>query len=346
MRPHFSALSYSRSRVNTSFRRISLDNPVLPTMLVAAALSGLCATDARASCGAAFCMVNTNWDVQGLAASPGLRLDLRYEFIKQDQPMSGSHKVAVGQISRDHDEVKTTNRNLIGTIDYTLNERWAMSMTVPYMDRSHLHFDNDSGAPVPEQWDFKRFGDIRVLGRYQGRSEKPEAGRLNFYGVNFGVKLPTGTKDIRNSDGQRAERTLQPGTGTTDLLLGGFYSAVLGQSDSSWFVQALWQVPLNSSEDYKPGKRVTFDVGYRYAPTDKIGLMLQFNALHRGRDSGLQADAEDSGGNFLYLSPGVSYTITRSLQLYGFVQKPIYQHVNGVQLTADWSALAGITARF
>jgi hypothetical protein len=103
---------------------------------------------------------------------------------------------------------------------------------------------------------------------------------------------------------------------------------------------------LNSREDYKPGKRITFDVGYRYEATDSIGLMLQLNGLYRARDSGAQAEPDDTGGKFLFLSPGVSFAVTKSTQLYFFVQKPLYQYVNGVQLTADWSAVIGMNARF
>lgn len=313
--------------------------------LVAAAIA-TCAGHAEASCGSAFCVLNTNWDMQGVAVEPGLRLDLRYEYIKQDQPMSGTQKLNVGQIPRHHDEVTTTNRNLLATVDYTFNDRWAVSAAVPYLDRNHLHLHNHGGARLPEQWDFERRGDVRVLGRYQLRSENVEAQRLNFYGLNFGLKLPTGDKDVVNAAGARAERTLQPGTGTTDLVLGAFYSSLLGRSDSSWFVQALWQAPVNSSENYRPGKRVTVDVGYRYEATDKVGLMLQLNTLWRGRDSGAQAEPDDTGGAFVYVSPGVSYSIAKGVSIYGFVQKPLYQYVNGVQLTAKWSGVMGVTARF
>ncbi len=44
----------------------------------------------------------------------------------------------------------------------------------------------------------------------------------------------------------------------------------------------------------------------------------------------------------MFLSPGASWALTPRISVYGFVQKPIYQYVNGVQLTADWSAVAGI----
>jgi hypothetical protein len=316
----------------------------LKFITILAAVLTLWSAALHASCGSAFCAVNTNWNLHGLAAEPGWRLDLRYEYINQDQPMAGSDKVVVGQVPRDHDELKTINRNYLGTLDYTINEQWGVSATAPVSDRFHTHIQSDSGAP--EQWDFTRLGDARVLGRYQLRSENQEKLSLGFYGFNFGLKLPTGDRDLRNADGERAERTLQPGTGTTDLLLGAYYNQVLPNSGSSWFVQGLVQSPLNSREDYRPGQRVSFDVGYRYEATEKIGLMIQLNALHRGRDSGLQAEPEDSGGKFLFLSPGISYAVTKSFQVYGFIQKPLYQYVNGVQLTADWSAVAGLSTHF
>lgn len=300
----------------------------------------------HASCGAAFCAVNTNWNLHGLAAEAGWRLDLRYEYLNQDQPMAGGDKVAVGRISRDHDEVKTINRNYLATLDYTLNEDWGVSATVPVSDRFHAHVHNQGGGQTPEQWGFTRPGDVRVLGRYQLQSANQEKLAYGFYGFNFGLKLPTGERDVRNAGGDLAERSLQPGTGTTDLLLGGYYNQVLLNSDASWFVQGLLQAPLNSSEDYRPGQRVSFDVGYRYEATGKIGLMLQLNALHRGRDSGLQAEPQDTGGRFLFLSPGISYAFTKGVQVYAFLQKPVYQHVNGVQLTADWSAVVGLGTRF
>ena len=49
---------------------------------------------------------------------------------------------------------------------------------------------------------------------------------------------------------------------------------------------------------------------------------------------GAQAEPDDSGGRSLFLSPGVGYAVSKDVQLYGFLQLPLYQYVNGVQLTA------------
>jgi hypothetical protein len=161
-----------------------------------------------------------------------------------------------------------------------------------------------------------------------------------------GVKLPTGSRDVRNRHGDLAERSLQPGTGTTDLLLGGFVSEVRPQSDHSWFAQALLQRALGGRDGYRPGDRLNLDVGYRYELSERLGLMVQLNGLVRRRDRGAEAEPADSGGRFVHLSPGIGYALSRQTQLYGFVQLPLYRHVHGVQLVADRALVVGLTTRF
>src|SRR5262249_46693046 len=162
-------------------------------------------------------------------------------------------------------------------------------------------------------------GDLRLLGRYQFSPHESAEHTLSQHGLYFGAKLPTGSYKIRNDDGERAERTLQPGTGTTDALFGGFWRQALPMKDLSWFAQALIQLPLNTREDYRPGRRITVDAGLRYEAGERIALLLQANALFRGRDSGAQAEREDSGGRSLFLSPGLSVALSKDVQAYGFL---------------------------
>ena len=54
----------------------------------------------HASCGSAFCMVNTNWNLQGLALEDGLRIDFHFEYIDQDQPTSGKNALSSGRFQR------------------------------------------------------------------------------------------------------------------------------------------------------------------------------------------------------------------------------------------------------
>ena len=309
-------------------------------MLVAALLAT--AVDANAGCGSAFCSLNTNWSAQGAWTEAGGRFDLRYEFIDQDQPRAGTQKVGVGQIPRDHDEVQTINRNIIAGFDYTFNPNWGVGVQLPVVNRSHSHIDTDGGGQVPESWSFTEIGDARVVGRYRFTPEQSQSGG---YGLQFGVKLPTGKFDVTNEEGEEAERSVQPGSGTTDAILGAFFNAPLGNR-ATWFADVIWQAPLNERDEYKPGSRVGFDLGASYPVTGRVALQLQLNTLWKDRDSGANADPEDSGGTFVHLSPGVSVALGDKTQLYGFVQIPLYQRVNGVQLTADWSVAAGLSHRF
>lgn len=302
---------------------------------------------AHATCGASFCAVNSNWNIQGAWVETGARLDLRYESINQDQTRSGSRKVAFGTIARDHDEISTRNRNWVANLDYTFSPEWGATLSVPYVDRRHDHILNDEAdGPIPQRWAFRDLGDARILFRRQSLKSGSPDEPLDAFGVTFGAKLPTGSFKVRNAEGDPAERTLQPGTGTTDALLGAYFHRALPLHNLSWFAQGLVQMPLDSRAEYRPGARLSFDAGLRYEISEAAALMLQANLLLRGRDRGAQSEPEDSGGKALFLSPGASYMISRDVQLYAFVQLPAYQYLNGVQLTAKSAAVIGISTRF
>jgi hypothetical protein len=318
-------------------------------VLRAAAAASLYAFSAQvfASCGAAFCAVNTSWDLHAGLAAQGGRFDLRYEYIDQDQPRSGSRKVGVGQIPRHHDEAYTTNRNWIGSFDYVFNADWSLSVVAPIVDRDHQHIHNHRGQKLLESWDFSGLGDVRALGRYRLASTESRATQeAGAVGLIFGLKLPTGAHDVRNGNRDLAERTLQPGTGTTDAVMGAYVVRTLPLEDLSWFAQAELQLPMNARDGYKPGRRLVVDAGLRYDLAARVSLLLQGNLLVRGRDSGINAEPADSGGHALFLSPGASYAVSKDLHLYGFLQLPLYQYVNGVQLTVSKAAMLGAGARF
>jgi hypothetical protein len=302
---------------------------------------------ASASCGSAFCTINTSWDAHGAWLEPGARFDLRYESIRQDQPRTGTRNIGVGEVPRHHDEVLTVNRNLLGSVDYTFNQDWGVNVLVPMVSREHDHIHNHMGEQIPESWKFTELGDVRVMARRRlSSTENRDAPSIATSGINFGLKLPTGKTNLQNADGDLAERSLQPGSGTTDALLGVYHSMHLPTRNLSWFVQGLAQLPLNTYQEYRPGNRLTLDAGGRYEMGDKLGLLLQLNALYKARDRGDQGEPDDTGGKFLFLSPGLSYAFSRKIQAYGFLQLPLYQNVNGVQLVARHAVAVGLNMRF
>jgi len=293
---------------------------------------------AAASCGAAFCTINTDWDTQAPWRDDATRLDLRMEYIHQDQLRSGTDKVVGGG---HHQEVETYNRNWVLGLSHAFTPDWNLSIQLPVVSRDHLHIHHHHGVPLPERWDFTRLGDVRVLAhvRLDGMPA-PADGTLGLIG---GVKLPTGSTDVRNRDGDVAERSLQPGSGSTDLIAGGFVSGSLAQAD--WHTQLRWQHAVNERQDYRPGDQVGLDAGMRY-PLGAVHALAQINLLWRAHDMGDNAEPDDSGGRFVYFSPGMAVPLGRDAQIYGLLQLPLYQNVQGTQLTADWAATMGLTMRF
>ena len=298
---------------------------------------------ANASCGAAFCSLSTDWDIQGVASKPGVRLDIRAEFIDLNQLRSGTHKAAPTGELDEHDEVRTINRNLLASLDWNINADWGLTVKLPIVSRAHNHiFNADDGVggieAVNENWNFAGIGDVQALARYRFYNDR----HVNA-GVRFGLQLPTGSIHKRNSE-EVAERSLQPGSGSVDSLLGAFYSHHDG--NLGWFAQGLWQQTLTGRDNFKPGRKLSADVGLSYNATPDITLMLQLNMQHKARDSGANAEPADSGNRTLSISPGLSVRLTQKTQLYGFVQKPIVQYLNGAQLTPEWSAAMGINTIF
>jgi len=288
--------------------------------------------------------VNSDWTSETAAVEPGGTIDLRYEYINQDQPRAGTRNVAVGEISAHHDEVSTANRNALLSYSYTFDSNWGVSVVVPFVSRRHFHIHNHRGEPLPERWSFDELGDVRLVGRYQVPGGDPLQPTTT--GITFGVKLPTGRTTLANDDGDVAARSLQPGTGTTDGIAGAYFHQRLPQLDATWFAQATYQRALNTHAEFKPGDRLNVDLGVRRGLTENLGAMLQLNVAIKRRDSGAEAEPEDSGGRVVSVSPGLSYGITQKLQLYAFVQLPVYQNVNGVQLTANRAFVGGVSGRF
>jgi hypothetical protein len=267
---------------------------------------------------------------------------LRYEFIDQDQPRTGTRDLSVGEISQHHDEIRTINRNWIAGFDYTFSANWSAGVQLPIVSRSHSHIHNHHGAQLFEAWNFDEVGDARVVGRYRFAPESPESGA---FGLQFGLKLPTGDFKVENDNGDVAERSLQPGSGTVDAIAGAFYSGRWGDK-TMWFADATWSSALAERDDYKPGDRTGVNLGMTRRWAQRVALLLQLNGQWKGRDSGNQAEPENTGGTFVHLSPGLSLNLGEKTQLYSFVQLPLYQHVNGVQLVADWAFVAGFSRRF
>ncbi|MDO8312936.1 MAG: hypothetical protein Q7T25_13455 [Sideroxyarcus sp.] len=323
--------------------------------LILVSLFGLLAApSAFASCGSSACNVNTNWDEHSVRR-PGLSIDLRYSYAKIDQLRAGSSKITPEDptdpaIAGEEVENMSTKLSLVtATVDYTLDDALGFSVQLPYVMRNHQHTIADPVTPIVETFDAKALGDIRVVGRYRFALDD-----MIGFGIKAGLKLATGEKDIANDQGViPGEVSLQPGNGSTDLIVGAFWQHGAHGEALSYFAQAMLQTSIKHLSDFKPGNQINLDAGLRYALGRSASALLQLNYQNNAQDSGLAAPANASGvpgtatgGKFLYLTPGVSFAVAPGTNLYGLLQLPLSQNVNGEQLTASQSFTIGINHQY
>ena len=242
---------------------------------------------------------------------------------------------------------------------YMFNRDWGVMARLPYANRN-LTTDTGGFAGI-DTFNAKVFGDLEVMGLYTGFFNDMSTG------VMFGLKLPTGSFTAPGLD-----RDNQVGTGSTDLILGGFHRGML-TGDNAWqyFSQVRYQQPFMYQaaadpqgffdgnpglvQTYKPGYQVDGAAGilynnlYNVAGLDKITPMFQVIASHRDHDQGTGADPFNSGFDRLMVAPGVEFTKVldeannRVLKFYVDVEITTYYRANAAnnagtegQLLAPW----------
>jgi hypothetical protein len=284
-----------------------------------------------------------------------LSVDLRYSYAKADSFRSGTTKIATETPSNSGEEIenlRTINQIVDLNVSYLATQDWNVSVNLPVVLRDHTHtLDPASAGPVEQQAKFNELGDVRVIGKYRLNSE--HAGGS---GLMMGLKLPTGATNKTMTPASpddpavpyALERSSQPGSGSTDMLLGAYYYHDIENSPWGWFASAQVQSALKTRDEYRPGNTLNLDVGAHYPFTPAVTCLVQLNTQYKSRDSGLNANPA-SGGRSVNLSPGLSYAMSPKTNLYGFVQVAVYQYANddpatagSGQLTAPWSFAFGI----
>lgn len=341
------------SHIRTSFRI------VIATTL---ALLPLITMNNALACAACGDTLSKDWGTQGISATPGFTADLSYGYINQNQPRYGSGTASSAQISNlwqasQEIEDYTVTRTTTASLNYT-SDICGASVQLPFVQRTHGTY-GDNGASVSLSPDYSSYasssdsgiGDIRVIGTYAGFSADKTAG------IIAGLKLPTGSTNANFNDGVTPlDRSLQIGTGSTDAILGGFLTGTI--EEYGWFAQGTVQHAVATKTingaDYRPGDAYSLNTGVRYA---KFGArftpMLQLNYIHRQPDTGTAATPADaltggsgSGGTLVYLAPGALLRVGGGTSVYGFVQLPIYQYVQSLQLSPRYTLTLGVQQSF
>lgn len=328
---------------------------------------------ACATCG---CSLSSD-AAMGYSAEPGWRLSLQYDFLDQNQLRSGSKSLSSAQVAAINDaggdqevEHETINRYLTLGLTYSPSADWSMRLLVPYIDRGHSTYGSVKNPITDAELSaatLTGLGDIRFIASYQGFLEDKNLG------FQLGLKVPTGNYGGPNADGtgtvgrgpttfssgplsqnpspgNLVDTSLQPGDGSTDLIVGAYYHQPVSENLNA-FVNAQFQAAVahrldQAGADFRPGNTATTSFGVRYEANPDLVPQIQVNISRKGADQGALADNPDSAGTVAYLAPGVTVALTEKVQGFAFLQVPIYSRLIGIQLAPRWTASAGLSYAF
>jgi phenylpropionate dioxygenase-like ring-hydroxylating dioxygenase large terminal subunit len=290
-------------------------------------------TEAQACpCGCVRVPVDNLLDRPAAAASP-FTFDVRYDYVDQNRRNNDAHA-----------HFFAVHRNITSTLETNLGGQ-VWSLAIPRVDRTirtNIQPSVGNPNPVNTRQDVNGLGDIALSTRF----------KWSDYTVIAGVKLPTGEDDLTLNV---SRRYLQPGTGSTDLMLAvrREYSA---DAEHPWF---FWQVGAQGAVAYdanfRPGSTLTGTLGARYDWTDSLKFSLQTTAIRQFRDkntmnaAGFTAYAEDleSAAFSTHIAAGLTYQLGAKTSAYLFYSTPLKNNnmsdrpngsqVNPVHSSEIWS---------
>ena len=265
---------------------------------------------------------------------------VQYDYQDQNHNWSGTSRAPA--ISNGDKEIETDFLTI--GLQYMFNSSWGIQVELPYDYRKFTTVTANPNASNPGVTTATikgaALGDLRLEGIYTGFFADQSAG------VTFGLKLPTGDWTHENAYDD-VDRDSELGTGSTDILLGGFYRGNLDRNQKwDWFAQGLLDVPVLTQVQYRPGVELDTAAGIDYKGFSlgrvRISPVAQAIFSYRSSDSGANAaggandDPEEgvnSGYERLMLSPGIEFHI-HPVKIYADVEVPVFQNFAGNQLVA------------
>lgn len=239
------------------------------------------------------------------------------------------------------DNQKSENFQTTLSLDINLAPRWAALITLPYIS-NEISF---SGTTQKAEG----LGDAALYLKYTlFQSWVNSTREVQLIG---GVDSETGETRETDAQGNLLPASEQPGSNSTDIIIGG----ALNWGFLGFVTHADLTYRMMGTAGYQFGDAVFANAGINVPLRAKSwSLTGEVNAEFRERDrSSLPGPAilpnkevRDSGGETIYLTPGVQWHPSDRWFLNAAVQVPVYQYFHGTQLAADANYIFSVYRRF
>lgn len=248
------------------------------------------------------------------------------------------------------------------SLAWGVSERLTASLQVPYIERRSINEAEieDDVAEAHRHGGSSGLGDLVLLGHYQ-----VVAGDETDVALLFGVKVPSGENDVKDSGGHRFETEFQPGSGSLDYLAGMAVSRRL--TAVNLHANVLYHATNGGAQGAEIGNALSYNAALTYrlaAPHrhhaqhhhDHHGmlhgngmrwdLVLELNGETRGKDKVAGTADTHSGGTKVYFASGIRLSLTDNWSGYLSYAIPVVENHKGEQTDVDQRIVAGVSVSF
>jgi len=242
---------------------------------------------------------------------------------------------------------------------YNFTDRWKVAMAMPY----NLSFDNREGHTHEENHkeihnygnDFG-YGDATLLGKYRWLKLDDNSWSLE---TGLGIKMPTGETNTASSNSIVVPLHLQPGTGSWDPVA----SVQVRKTVNRWiFSEDVYTKIATTAKEHNMGDYVTgtTTASYQVTSTKKEqsvkvlllgGVQVEYNSKMKmpidhvhGTETMTDTPVpfDNSGFTRLLFSAGTLIYAGKHFTIPVSFSLPVYEHLNGYQVSMKWKTMAGL----
>lgn len=281
-----------------------------------------------------------NLGINGI--EPGtVYFQLAYDYNYLDDLYAGR------ELLDDNTRERLTQTALLQVV-YPFSEKMSVNGLFTYVGQQRTIFTETGQANVTET---NGLGDAVLLLQYSVLSVFKRSLVLA-----AGPKLPIGKFDATDDEfGLVVSPDLQPGSGSLDGIFGASYQ------ESQ--ILKITGLSFNASASYRlttPAKRFEGDIKYRFGNESMLSLGLQKNFLikkigvtpsvftqyrHTSADKTDGLTVAGTGGDWIYISPGLNLELSNNLSINAAAELPVYRNLKGTQLTTSYRFNVGLAIK-
>lgn len=312
-------------------------------------------SSAHASCGAVSCFIVIG-SQQQVPQQGRLTINGIYNYTPMERQSGTSGIIPeVDQANRElipnhHRELSTITQTYTLDLNYGLTDRWGLELTLPYIVRKHdhTHFHHGADAELIRFSD-QGLGDIRLTAKY---NLLPTLRSMAVAG--FGVELPTGFTNARDSEGGIMEAPMQIGRGQVGLIGTLYQTYELIPHRLNQFAFVSYRHTFRNNDGYQFGDEYLLNAGFNLVTVPWLVLTNQVNYRYRVHDNFsasvgggpiMDLAVPTTGHTFLAYTPGVLLNVGETWQFYFYSQIPVARDSNN-NLVQGVSYTFGITKYF